>query len=155
MPEPEAGDRVNHGALSLANQVSVPPPVLLMLSAWAAGLPPPCWAVKVRLVGLVPIAGLTDSVGAEGGESNCVNSGISATNLCIVRPPPPRFSEVDELPAPAAASGMVRVGAVLAAMDPVAVASDGVTLMVARGASEERLPLFREEVSLEEVGASR
>jgi hypothetical protein len=32
-PEPEAGLRESHGALSLAVQVRVPPPVLLMLSA--------------------------------------------------------------------------------------------------------------------------
>ena len=133
VPEPEAGDRVNQGALPIADQVSVPSPIVLMLSVWAAGLPPPCVAVKVRLVGLVLIAGLTESVGAEGGESNCANSGISEASLFIVRPPPPRFSEVEELREPAAANGMVRVGAVLVAMDPVAVAGDGVTLMVARG----------------------
>ena len=60
LPVPEAGPTVNQAALSLADQVSVPPPVLLMLSVWAAGFPPPCWAVKEKLVGLAPIAGLTE-----------------------------------------------------------------------------------------------
>jgi hypothetical protein len=32
LPVPEAGLAVNHVALSLADQLSVPPPVLLMLS---------------------------------------------------------------------------------------------------------------------------
>ena len=59
LPVPEAGDKVNHGTLSLALQVKVPPPVLLMLTAWAAGLAPPCVAVKERLVGLAPIIGGT------------------------------------------------------------------------------------------------
>ena len=142
LPEPEAGERVIHGALLLADQVSVPLPVLLMLSVWAAGLTSPFVAVKVRLVRLAPIAGFTDSVGAEGGEINCANPGISATNLCIVRPPPPRFSEVDELAVPGVA------------IDPVAVADDGATLRVARGATEERLPVFLKEVSLGEVEVS-
>ena len=151
LPEPEAGDRVNHAALSLADQVRVPPPVLVMLSVWAAGLVPPCWAVKERLVGLAPIAGLTESIGAEGGEVNCANPGISAANLLIDRPPALPLPEVEELPTPAAASGIVPVGAVLTAMDPLAVAGDGATRMVARGAMEERLPVFAEKTSLEEV----
>jgi hypothetical protein len=51
---------------------------------------------------------------------------------------------------------MVPVDAVPAAMDPVAVADDGATLMVARGAMEGRLPvfLFEEEASMEEVVVS-
>jgi len=56
---PVAGESVNQGALSLAVQVRVPPPVLLMLSVWAAGLPPPRWTVKEKLVGLAPMAGGT------------------------------------------------------------------------------------------------
>ena len=59
LPVPDAGLRVSHAALSLALQLKVPPPVLLMLRAWAAGLLPPCWAVKDRLVGLAPMAGGT------------------------------------------------------------------------------------------------
>ena len=41
LPVPEAGLTVNHEALSLALQLKVPPPVLLRLTVWAAGLPPP------------------------------------------------------------------------------------------------------------------
>jgi hypothetical protein len=44
-PVPEAGLSVNQAALSLADQVRVPPPVLLMLKVCAVGLLPPCWAV--------------------------------------------------------------------------------------------------------------
>ena len=62
LPVPEGGLTVNQAALSLADQVSVPPPVLLMLRVWAMGLPPPCWAVKDRLVGLAPMAGGTGAV---------------------------------------------------------------------------------------------
>jgi len=57
LPVPADGDTVNHAALSLAVQLKVPPPVLLMLTVWAAGLLPPCWAVKDKLVGLAPIVG--------------------------------------------------------------------------------------------------
>jgi len=141
VPVPEAGLRDNHAALSLALQVRVPPPVLLMVRVWAVGLPP-CWAVKDRLVGLVPIAGLTESTGTEGVEFNSVNPGISAAIFRIVRPPPPPLPEVDELPTPAAASGMVPVGAVAAAVDPVAVADNGATLMVANGTATPTLLLI-------------
>ena len=81
------------------------------------------------------MAGLTDSTGTEDGEINCVNPDISSDNLRIVRPPPtpPPFPEEEELPAPAAASGMVPIGAAPATIDPMAVADDGATLMVARG----------------------
>jgi hypothetical protein len=57
VPVPEVGETVNQVALSLADQVKVPPPVLLILRVWFAGLPPPCWAVKEKLAGLAPIAG--------------------------------------------------------------------------------------------------
>ena len=40
LPVLEAGLTVNQEALSLADQVRVPPPVLLMLSVWVAGLLP-------------------------------------------------------------------------------------------------------------------
>ncbi|MBK5281299.1 MAG: hypothetical protein JJE16_04330 [Nitrospiraceae bacterium] len=148
LPVPEAGLRDNQAALSLALQLKVPPPVLLMVRVCAVGLPPPCWAVKDRLVGLVPIAGLTDSTGTEGGEINCVNPGIAAANLLIDRPAVVPLPEVDELPAPAAASGRVPVAAVPAAMDLVVVADDGVTLMVARGAAAPTL-LVSEDGSLD------
>ena len=56
---PEAGERVSHGALLLAVQVSVPPPVLLIVSVWAAGLLVPCCAVNDKLGVLTPMAGGT------------------------------------------------------------------------------------------------
>ena len=40
LPVPDACESVNQAALSLADQVKVPPPVLLMLIVWAAGLTP-------------------------------------------------------------------------------------------------------------------
>ena len=59
LPVPEAGDTVSQAALSLALQLKVPPPVLLMLTVWAAGFVPPWVAVKDKLVGLAPMAGGT------------------------------------------------------------------------------------------------
>ena len=59
MPVPEAGETVNHAALSLADQLKVPPPVLLTLRVWVAGLAPPWVAAKAKLVGLAPMAGGT------------------------------------------------------------------------------------------------
>ena len=59
MPVPVPGLRVSHVASSLADQVKVPPPVLLMLRVCEAGLTPPCVAVKERLLGLAPMAGGT------------------------------------------------------------------------------------------------
>ena len=56
---PEAGLRVNHAAVSLALQFNVPPPVLLMVTVWAAGLAPLAVAVKESAVGLAPMAGGT------------------------------------------------------------------------------------------------
>lgn len=141
LPVPEAGLSDNQAALSLADQLRVPPPALLMVKVCAVGLPPPCWAVKDRLAGLAPIAGLTDRTGTEAGEVNCANPGISAANLRIVRPPPPPSLEVGELAALAAASGMAPVGAVAAAVDPVAGADDGATPMVARGTAPPTLLL--------------
>ncbi len=135
-PVPEAGLSDNQVMLSLALQLKVPPPVLLMLRVWAAGLLPPCWAVKDRLIGLVPIAGLTETTVAEGCDT------MSAANLRSVRPLAFPFPELDELPALAvAASGLVPVGVVPAARDPVVVADDGATLMVARGTATPTLLL--------------
>jgi len=62
---PAAGLRVSHAALSLAVQLKVPPPVLLRLTVWAAGVLPPCCAVKDRLVGVAPIAGGTGGGGED------------------------------------------------------------------------------------------
>jgi hypothetical protein len=77
--------------------------------------------------------GGVEGVGAEGGDINCANPGISAANLLIDRPPVLPFPEADEFPAPAAANGAVPVDAVPAAMDFVVVGDGGATLMVARG----------------------
>ena len=129
LPVPEAGLTDNQVALALAFQLKVPPPALLMVTVCALGLPPPCWDVKDKLVGLAPIAGLTGTTGAAGVEGvvvSCANPGISAANLLIDRPPALPPPEVEELPAPAAASGIGPVGAVPAAMDLMVV-------VVARG----------------------
>jgi hypothetical protein len=81
------------------------------------------------------MAGLVEAAGVEGGEVNCVNPGISEANLFIDRPPALPL----ELPAPAAASGVIPVDAVPSAAEPVAVASDGATLVVARGTAAPAL----------------
>lgn len=146
-PMPEAGLRDNHPVPSLALQLNVPPPVLLMLRVWAAGLVPPCWAVKDKLVGLAPIAGLTRFTGAEGGVISCANPGISSVNLLIDRPPAFPLPEVEELPVLAAARGIVPVGAAPAVIDPVAVVGNGATVMVARGVAAPTL-LVSDEGSL-------
>ena len=57
VPAGELSD--NQAALSLAVQLKVPPPVLLMLRVCAAGFAPPWVAAKDRLVGLAPMAGGT------------------------------------------------------------------------------------------------
>jgi hypothetical protein len=148
VPVPEAGLSDNQVVLSFALQLKVPPPALLMVRVCVAGLPPPCWAVKDRLVGLAPIAGLTETTGTEGGEINCSNPDISAANFFNDRPPAPPFPELDELPAPAAASGIVPVVDMAAAMDPVAVADDGAMVMVARGRAVPTL-LLSDDASLD------
>jgi len=81
------------------------------------------------------------TAGAEGGEINCANPGIPAANLLIDRPPALPLPEAEELPAPAAASGIVPVVDVAAAMDLVVVVDDGATLMVARGTAAPTLLL--------------
>ncbi len=133
---------VNQGALSLADQIKVPPAVLLMLRVWVTGLAPLWVATKARLVGLAPITGGIETTGTEGGEINCANLGISAANLRIDRPPAPPLPDVEELPVPIAASGMVPVVVdVAAVLDPVAVADDGATLVLARGTAAPTLLL--------------
>ncbi len=126
----------------------MPPPVLLMLRVCEAGLTPPWVAVKDRLVGLAPMAGPTEGTGAEGGEINRDSSGISAANLRMDRPPAPPILEPDTFSVLAAASGMAPVGAVLTAVDPVAAADNGVTLMVARGTAAAT-PLLGDDDSLD------
>jgi hypothetical protein len=83
---PEVGESANQLALSLAVQLKVPPPVLVRLKVWLAGLLPPCWAEKDRLIGLIPMAGLAGGgvgagggveAGRGGGVSNCDKPGIS------------------------------------------------------------------------------
>ena len=133
--------------LSLALQLNVPPPVLLMFKVCVEGLLPPCWAAKERLVGLVPIAGLVEIAGAEGDEINSANFGISAASLRIVRPPPP-LSDLDELPPPAEANGTVPVDTVPAGGEFVAGADDGATLIVAKGRADPTL-LLSDNGSLE------
>jgi len=58
----EAGETASQVVLGLALQLKVPPPVLLMLTVWVAGLAPPWVAAKERLVGLAPMAGGTGAV---------------------------------------------------------------------------------------------
>ena len=97
--------------------------------------------MKAKLVGLAPMAGLIETAGAEGGAINCANPGNSAANLLIDRPPVLPLPEVEELPPPAAANGIVPFDAVPAALDPMVVADDGATFMVARGTAAPALLL--------------
>jgi hypothetical protein len=147
VPVPDPGLTDNQDVLALALQLKVPPPVLLMVTVCAKGLLPPCWAVKDRLVGLIPIAGLSGTTGAEGGVISCANPGISAASLLIDRPPVFPLPEVEELPVLAAPSGIVPIDAVPPAVDAEVAADDGATLMVARGAVAPTL-LFTDEGSL-------
>ena len=107
----------------------------------------PARAVKEKLVGVAPIAGLSGTAGSEGGEINCVNPGISSANLLIDLPPefPPFEPEELPLPLPGAARGMVPVDAMPEALALMVVPSDGATLMVARGTAVARLLLIGEE----------
>jgi hypothetical protein len=67
LPVPEVCDSVNQSIFSLALQLRVPPPVLLMFTVWLVGLAAPCVAAKARLVGLAPTAGGTEGGGVTGG----------------------------------------------------------------------------------------
>ena len=90
LPVPEAGETESHEALSLAVQLRVPPPVLLSVRVCVAGLLPPCCAVKVRLVGLVPIAGGDGAGGVLDdfwGVRSWVSPGIEPASDCIPLPP--------------------------------------------------------------------
>ena len=53
---PLAGEIVSHAASGAALKESVPPPVFEIVTALAAGLPPPCCAVNIRFVGLTESA---------------------------------------------------------------------------------------------------
>ena len=59
LPVPEVELSDNQAALSLALQLNVPPPVLLILSVCAAGFEPPWVAAKESAGGLMPMAGGT------------------------------------------------------------------------------------------------
>lgn len=136
----------NQGIVEAAVQVRVPVPAFVIVTDWLAGAAPFCTAEKESAVGVSPIVGVgVDGGGGatdnEGGESNCVNPGISAANLLIDLPPALPLPEVEELPVLAAASGMVPVDVAPTAMVPEVVANDGVTLMVASGTATPTLLL--------------
>lgn len=65
---PEAGVTVNHVALSVCVQLSVEPPwpVFDTATVCEAGFDPPTVALKVREVGLSPIAGVLVGIEAYG-----------------------------------------------------------------------------------------
>ena len=80
-------------------------------------------------MGVMPMVESTESDGAVGGETSCAKPDISADIPRIVRPPARPPPEEAGLPTPAAARGMVLVGAVPVAVNPAGGAADGVTLM--------------------------
>jgi len=71
---PEAGFKVNQGALSLTDQFRVPTPVLVMLRVCVAGFAPPWTPVKLKLVGLRPMVG-EEGGGGVGGKRMACTSG--------------------------------------------------------------------------------
>ena len=92
--------------------------------------------------------GLTETVGAAGGDINCANPGISSASLLIERPVKFPFPGVEARSLFPWASGIVPVDAVPAAADPEVVEEDGMTLMVARGAAVPTL-LLNDDGSLD------
>ena len=86
-----------------------------------------------------PVTGLLERVGAKDGDTSCTTPDISEDNLRIPRPPAFPLPEEVEVPTPAAARGMVLVGAVPVAVIPVEAAADGATLM---GASCTAAPIL-------------
>jgi hypothetical protein len=68
---------MSQGALSLADQLRVPPPVFAMLIVLAAGFAPPTLPMKAKLVGLSPMAGFVVDVVR-----------MSVMGTCFVMPPP-------------------------------------------------------------------
>lgn len=76
LPVPDAGPSVSQLALSLADQVRVPPPILLMLSVCVAGLLPPGCAAKVSLAGLSPMAGFAGVGGSGAGVEEAAGTTI-------------------------------------------------------------------------------
>lgn len=87
----------------------------------------------------LPVTGSPESVGAEGGDTSCATPDISEDNFRIPRPPALPLPEEVGVPTPAAARGMVLVGAAPAAVNPVETAADGTTLM---GASCTAAPIL-------------
>jgi hypothetical protein len=169
LPVPEAGDTVSQAALSLADQVKVPPPVLLMLRLWAAGLLPPCWAENDKLVGLAPMAGGTGAGGededdAVEGLTSCVSPGISAARRDIDRPPVGVLDPLDVFFGAAAfvapANAVVPVdelrGAIVfgVAVVMVVVAAVPISVSGAVAGAATVLVLFEIEVSLDRVVVS-
>jgi hypothetical protein len=83
LPVPDEGLSVSQPMFSLEVHVSVPPPALLTLKVLVDGLPPPCVAVKERLIGLMPRTGVDG--GGEGlevfeGATIWASPGISDIN---------------------------------------------------------------------------
>jgi hypothetical protein len=78
--EPEPGDTASHGASSVAVQLSDPTPPLETASVLAAGLAPPCTAVKLRLPGVTAITGASGSLTQVIGRvmSTRTSAGVSA-----------------------------------------------------------------------------
>ena len=85
---PEAGLRFSHDALSLAFQLNIPPPALVMLNVWAAGFAPPSGPVNVRVPGSEPLVGGGDGSVWPGGD--CL-SFLTLSNNRSTKPcnPPP------------------------------------------------------------------
>src|SRR5438093_12333553 len=85
---PEVGFRLSHEALSLTLQLSVPPPVLVMLNVWAAGFAPPSGRVNVRVPGSERLVGGGDGSVWPGGD--CL-SFLTLSNNRSTKPfnPPP------------------------------------------------------------------
>ena len=98
---------MSQAALSLAVQVNVPPPVLLMLNAWLDGLLPPCWTENDRLRGLAPIDGVEvgGGVGVEAGAGDISwpKPGISESSRLNALDPPEAVPGVGDDPPEAAA----------------------------------------------------
>jgi hypothetical protein len=82
LPEPEAGLTASQEALSLADQLRVPPPVFAIVRDWAIGFAPPTLPVKARLVGLSPMVGFVVDV---------VRVNVTGTHFLI---PPPLITAI-------------------------------------------------------------
>jgi hypothetical protein len=81
---PLAGETLSQVALSVADQVSVPPPVLLMLRLWFAGFGPAWTPVKVKLVGLRVITGVPAAVTVSVTDAVCVDAPGADTVMAAV-----------------------------------------------------------------------